>query len=120
MSYVLITAPVPLSDTIVVASKKGGHNWQKKKRLSLLIALKDFKEAVTKKFVSRKNHTAAGIAEETGVTIKTLYNWADKYSTKYPMRKKSRSTFDKMNLIIKYDFLREEEKGEFLRSNGFI
>lgn len=78
----------------------------------------DFKEVVTTKFLNRNNQTAQQIAEETGVTTKTLYNWADKYSNGQLMKKKSRSTFEKMKLVIEFNALSEEQKGAFLRSHG--
>jgi len=78
----------------------------------------DFKKAITEKFVNRGSKTANMVAEETGVTIKTLYNWADKYSNDYPMKKQTRSTFEKMRLVIEFNSLPDDDRGEFLRSKG--
>lgn len=81
---------------------------------------KDFKEGVTQKFLNRGNRSANEIAQETGVTIKTLYNWAEDYAKDTPMKKKTRSTFEKMKIVITYSSLPESEKGEFLRKTGLF
>lgn len=88
--------------------------------IEFINSTKDFKEGVTQKFLNRGNRTASEIAEETGVTIKTLYNWSEEYAKDTPMKKKVRSTFDKMKLVISYNSLPENEKGEFLRRNGLF
>lgn len=88
--------------------------------IEFINSTKDFKEGVTQKFLNRGNRSAAQIAEETGVTIKTLYNWSEDYAKDTPMKKKVRSTFDKMKLVITYNSLPESEKGEFLRMNGLF
>ncbi len=76
------------------------------------------KESITQKFLDRGDRSARQIADEAGVTIKTLYNWVDKYAMNSPMKKKRYTSFEKMQLIIKYDLLSEEDKGIFLRQYG--
>lgn len=80
----------------------------------------DFKETVTQKFLSRGDRTAKEIAEESGVTVKTLYNWSDEYAKDQPMKKKQWTTFEKMKLVIEYESLGEESRGEFLRKHGLF
>lgn len=79
---------------------------------------KDLKKSISKKFLERKNKSATQIAKENGVTVKTLYNWAEKYATNHPMRKRNPNTLQKMKLLITYDALAEKDKGEFLRKEG--
>lgn len=78
----------------------------------------DLKKEITERFLSRENQSAASIAEENGVTVKTLYNWADKYAKNHPMKKRNPSSLQKMRFLITYDSLPEDQKGEFLRSEG--
>lgn len=78
----------------------------------------DLKKEITERFLSRENQSAAAIAEENGVTVKTLYNWADKYAKNHPMKKRNPSSIQKMKLLITYDALDENRKGEFLRVEG--
>lgn len=78
----------------------------------------DLKKEITERFLSRENRPAASIAEESGVTVKTLYNWVDKYAKNHPMKKRNPSILQKMRLLITYDALSEEQRGEFLRVEG--
>ena len=91
---------------------------QSEEGIEFINSSSDFKEGVTQKFLSRGNRTANHVAEETGVTVKTLYNWAEQYAKDTPMRKKNRTTFEKMKLVIEFDSLNDENRGEFLRRYG--
>ena len=76
------------------------------------------KKEITERFLTRENKSAAIMAEENGVTVKTLYNWADKYARNHPMKKRNPSSLQKMKLLIIFNSLPEDQKGEFLRTEG--
>lgn len=78
-----------------------------------------FKINTTKRFINRKI-SAAAFAKEVGVTIKTLYNWAHEYDMFVPMNKSEMSLIQKMKIIITFESLPEQERGEFLRKKGLF
>jgi len=79
--------------------------------------LDDFKREISRKFVNR-NISGNEISKKYNVTIKTLYNWAHKYDTYLTMNKHGLSVVQKMKLILMYDSLKEDDKGDFLRTKG--
>jgi DNA-binding XRE family transcriptional regulator len=78
-----------------------------------------FKINTTRRFLNRKI-SAAAFAKEVGVTIKTLYNWAHEYDMFVPMNKLEMSLIQKMKIIITFEALPENERGEFLRKKGLF
>ena len=78
----------------------------------------DLKKEIAERFVARDNVSANTMAVENGVTVKTLYNWADKYAKNHPMKKRNPSALQKMRFLITFDSLPEDQKGDYLRSEG--
>lgn len=78
-----------------------------------------FKINTARRFLNHKT-SAATFAKEVGVTIKTLYNWAHEYDMFVPMNKSEISLIQKMKIIITFEALPENERGEFPRKKGLF
>lgn len=84
----------------------------------------DFQKSVVSKFLNRGSKTADSVSQDVGVSLSCIYGWTKKYGnvqtmTNKPGRKPNdRNSQEKLQLVIKYFSLPEEEKGKFLRENG--
>ncbi len=84
----------------------------------------DFQKSVVSKYLNRGHRTTESIAQDTGVSIASIYGWTKKYGnvqgmTNKPGRKPNdRKAEEKFQLVMKYFSLPEEERGKFLRENG--
>jgi hypothetical protein len=78
--------------------------------------LEDFKREISIEFANRKV-SAKQMAIDNNISVKTLYNWANKYGT-YKFMSKKYSIIKRIKLLIEYESLSEADKGVFLRSNG--
>lgn len=79
-------------------------------------SIDDLKKEISQQFAKRKI-SAQQMAKDNNVCVKTLYNWAYKYGN-YRFMGKSYSIIQRVKLLIKYESLKDSEKGNFLRSNG--
>jgi hypothetical protein len=81
----------------------------------------DFKKMAVQKFLDRKDRTVAEICRELEIGTKTIYEWINKYSQFKVSGKKVRdnSIAEKFELLKRYYALSENERGEFLRREGF-
>jgi transposase len=84
----------------------------------------EFRKSVVSKFLSRGTKSADSVAKDVGVSLSCIYEWIKKYGnvqgmTNKPARKPNdRKPHEKLQLVIKYFSLSEDEKGKFLRENG--
>ena len=84
----------------------------------------DFQKSVVSKFINRGPRTANSVAEDVGVSLSCIYGWVKRYGNVHGMNNKTdrkpndRKAQEKLQLVIKYFSLPEEEKGKFLRENG--
>lgn len=84
----------------------------------------DFQKSVVSKYLNRGHRTTESIAQDTGVSIASIYGWTKKYGnvrgmTNKPSRKPNdRNAQEKFQLVMKYFQLSEDERGKFLRENG--
>ncbi len=84
----------------------------------------DFQKSVVSKYLHRGHRTAESVAQDSGVSMASVYGWVKKYGNVQAMTNKSsrkpndRKGQEKLQLVITYFSLPEEEKGKFLRENG--
>jgi transposase-like protein len=82
----------------------------------------EFKKAAIQKYLSRGNRTVGEILNEIGISSPTLYQWrselANVGSMKNNSKPHSRPAKEKIKLLVEYDLLPVDKKGEFLRKNG--
>lgn len=84
----------------------------------------EFKKSAVEKLLHRGSRPVAAILEEVGVSSPTLYLWRKHFANLSGMKKTSkrpqdRSAQEKLNAVIKFESLPEEERGEFLRKAGY-
>jgi transposase-like protein len=85
---------------------------------------REFKKAAVEKFLSRGSRTVIEVASEIGVAKPTLYLWQKELSqgTEGTMKKskspQNRSPEEKLKLLIGFENLSPESRGEFLRREG--
>jgi len=84
----------------------------------------EFKEAAVQKLRSRGSRTVSSIRHELGISSSTLYRWNQEFATNDGMKRSSkkrpqeRSMEEKLNAIIAFEKLPEDQRGEFLRREG--
>lgn len=82
------------------------------------------KEAILKKFLPPINKTVATVAQEEGISEKTLYNWRDKANQAgLPMPRKTTdsekfSAETKLAIVIETTTLSESELNQYCREKG--
>jgi len=81
----------------------------------------EFKEALLKKvFTRNSNVSISEIAIEANITPKTLYSWIRKSKGMVTVMKNDNyKAKEKFEYCLEYFNLSENQKGIFLRSNGF-
>jgi len=85
-----------------------------------------FKETMVKKMSGKDAKSATALAEEVAVPQSTLSRWLREYgrfgSTEGRMNKKKRpqnwTAEDKLKAVIAYEGKNEDERGQYLRSQG--
>lgn len=83
----------------------------------------EFKKAAVKKFLSRGSRTIEEICREIGVS-NTVYKWCSQYDIngskmKEPgKRPQDWDSEQKCSAVFEYEKLTEEQRGEYLRSQG--
>lgn len=76
------------------------------------------------KYLNRGHRTTESIAQDTGVSLASIYGWTKKYGNVHGMTNKpgrkpnDRNAQEKFQLVMKYFSLPEEDRGKFLRENG--
>lgn len=82
----------------------------------------EFKRAAVQKFLSRGTRSSKEVVDEIGVPYSTIYQWKNDFAKFGDMKKLSknhnRSAQEKIKLLIEYDNLVPDQRGEFLRKNG--
>jgi transposase len=84
----------------------------------------DFQKSAVSKFLNRGNSSGKSIADNLDVSLSTLYGWVKKYGSVHAMKNSKskkpddRTPEEKIELVIKFFSLNEEQKGIFLRENG--
>lgn len=82
----------------------------------------EFKKAAIQKYLSRGNRTVNEILEDIGISSPTLYQWRDELANVEGMKKQSkpkdRPPTEKLKLLMEYETLPLEKRGEYLRKNG--
>lgn len=84
---------------------------------------REFKEAAVEKLLSRGSRPVAAILEEIGVSGPTLYQWRKDFANDAAVKKTSkrpqdRSADEKLKIVIEFEKLAEDKRGEFLRKQG--
>lgn len=81
-----------------------------------------FKQAAVQKYLRRGNRQVNEVLDEIGISSPTLYQWRDEFANVAGMKKstkpQSRPANEKLKLLMEYDSLSGEKRGEFLRKNG--
>lgn len=82
-----------------------------------------FKKSAVEKMLNRGSRPVAAILEETGVSSSMLYRWKSEFAYSGAMKKTSkrpqdRSAEDILKLVIEFEKLPEDKRGEFLRKEG--
>lgn len=87
--------------------------------------LESFRIEAARKFLTRGRgkHETIRVAEEIGVTVRTLQIWVHKYGMASEMPKSKRRPQDwgpseKLKAVIEFEGLPEDQRGEFLRRKG--
>jgi transposase-like protein len=80
----------------------------------------EFQKSVVSKFLNRGSKSAVAVSRDLDVSLSSIYGWIKKYGNVQPMTNKpnDRKVQDKLELVIKYFSLPDEERGKFLRENG--
>ncbi len=83
----------------------------------------EFKKSAVQKVLSRGSRSVESICRDLGVSKPAVYGWRKKYATSVGMKKTERrpqdwSAVEKMNAVISYEGLAEDQRGEFLRREG--
>lgn len=84
----------------------------------------EFKKAAIQKVLLRGNRTVKSICREMGVSGPSIYEWKREYGRSPGMeneekRPQDRSVIEKFKAVLEFDRLNEEERGLFLRREGF-
>jgi len=82
----------------------------------------EFKQAAVQKYLRRGHRQVNDVLDEIGISSPTLYQWRDEFANVAGMKKstkpQSRPANEKLKLLMEYDSLPGEKRGEFLRKNG--
>ena len=82
----------------------------------------EFKKAAIQKYLRRGNRTVNEILGDIGISSPTLYQWRDELANVDGMKKQSkpkdRPPTEKLKLLMEYETLPVEKRGEYLRKNG--
>jgi hypothetical protein len=82
----------------------------------------EFRRAAVEKFHNRGNRSVEEIAQVLGVSSWSLYHWSKRYGNAKGMKQQrrpgERSAQEKLQAVIEYEGLAEEQRGEYLRREG--
>ena len=85
----------------------------------------DFKKAMVIKMSAPEAQSATSLAEETGVSQSTLSRWLRSYATvrvegesMKQRRPQDWSAEEKLEALLEYERISEQQRGEFLRGKG--
>lgn len=84
----------------------------------------EFKKSAVQKFHSRGARSVEEVAGGIGVSAWSLYQWSKRFSAIDPGMKKSekrpqdRSASEKLKVVIEFESLAVDKRGEFLRREG--
>ena len=82
----------------------------------------EFKQSAVKKLLTRGDRTVTEIIEEMGISQPTIYRWRTDLANVRGMKKnqspQDRPANEKLKLLIEYEALPIEKRGEYLRKNG--
>ncbi|NJL25474.1 MAG: transposase [Calothrix sp. SM1_5_4] len=83
----------------------------------------EFKKSAVEKLLHRGSRPIAAILAEVGVSNQTLYQWRNDFANlggmkKTALRPQDRSPEAKLKVLIEFESLPEEKRGEFLRKEG--
>ncbi len=82
----------------------------------------EFKQTAVQKLLSRGNRTVGEIIEELGIASPTIYQWRNDLAKVPGMKKNSspqdRPANEKLKVLIEYEALPLDKRGEYLRKNG--
>jgi len=83
----------------------------------------EIKKTMVQKLASPGAKSAAMLSEEVGIPQPTLSRWLREYGNIADMKQKKNSyknmtAEEKLQMVIKYENLSEDKRGEFLRKNG--
>lgn len=88
-----------------------------------VIVSETVKKAAVQKLLGRGSRSASEVAKEVGFSTCSLYQWAKQYGKPSGMqnpekKKKDWSAEEKLEAVIEFRKLSEQEQGEFLRRKG--
>jgi transposase len=87
-----------------------------------MLYTEEFKRSAVQKFLARGNRTTRQIIKDLGISYSTIYLWRDQFANLEGMKKSSRPAErpanEKLKLLLEYEALEVEKRGEYLRRNG--
>lgn len=82
----------------------------------------EFKRSAVQKLLTRGNRTVIEIIGELGIALPTIYQWRNELARvpgmKKPTSPQDRPANEKLKILIEYEALTSEKRGEYLRKNG--
>jgi transposase len=82
----------------------------------------EFKQSAVQKLLTRGNRTVTDLTRELGISSPTIYQWRDDFGNVQDMKKSTsphnRPANEKLKILLEYEGLPLEKRGEFLRKNG--